>query len=270
EWSGTDVFAYQICDLGGNCENASITVVVYAVNDAPVAGNDRASVAEDGSVLIPVTANDSDIDNQLDISSVTVVIVPAHGTATVNPATGVVVYTPAPDFHGSDGFTYRICDVGGECSIGVVAVTVDPVNDAPRRLSTETVETWLQGTPGPVLFSDPESDVFSVRLVSGNLPPGLTLLSDGSFGGRAEADGTYQAIIEACDVHGACSQSLLVVEVGAAGLALLPFTGLALGGLGLVGLLLLLVGAALRKLGDDDHGGPGNSLATGSGAPRRP
>lgn len=253
EWSGTDVFAYQICDLGGNCENASITVVVYAVNDAPVVVNDQASVSEDGSVLIPVAANDSDIDNQLDPGTVAVVVVPAHGTANVNPVTGVVVYTPDPDYHGTDGFTYRICDVGAACSNGVVTVTVDPVNDAPRRLSLETVEIWLQGTPGPVLFSDPESDVYSVKLVSGNLPPGLTLLSDGSFGGRAEADGTYRATIEVCDVHGACSQSLLVVEVGAAALALLPFTGLALGGLGLVGVLLLLMGAALRKLGDDDH-----------------
>ncbi len=253
DWSGSDSFTYQVCDSTGECGTATVSVVVYPVNDAPTVVGDTATVAEDSSVLIPVINNDSDIDNALDPQSVTIASPPAHGIASVNPVTGVISYTPDPNFNGTDGFSYRICDVAGGCSTATVTVNVTPVNDAPIRLDLATVEIMVKGTPFPVPFSDPESDVYSVKLVSGNLPSGLQLNPDGSFSGRAEQDGTYIATIEVCDIHGACSQSTLTIEVGAAALVLLPFTGLAMGGIGLIGLLLMLVGVLVRKVGDEDH-----------------
>ncbi|MGE2693022.1 Ig-like domain-containing protein, partial [Mycolicibacterium pulveris] len=44
---------------------------------------------------------------------------------------GSFTYTPNPDFHGSDSFTYAASDGNGGTATATVYVTVNPVNDAP-------------------------------------------------------------------------------------------------------------------------------------------
>ncbi len=61
-----------------------------------------------------------------------VISAPVHGSAVVTELDDAVVYTPAPDFNGTDSFTYRVIDDAGTVSEPVtVTVTVVPVNDAP-------------------------------------------------------------------------------------------------------------------------------------------
>ena len=43
-------------------DTATVSLTVDPVNDAPAAADDAASVAEDGSVLVDVLANDTDAD----------------------------------------------------------------------------------------------------------------------------------------------------------------------------------------------------------------
>ncbi|MBT8240943.1 MAG: tandem-95 repeat protein, partial [Acidimicrobiia bacterium] len=248
EWSGIDSFEYQICDTGGNCDNAVATVTVFAVNDAPVAQDDSATVPEDGSVTVDVMANDTDIDSSLDAASVTVEIPPAHGTTTVDPATGAITYTPDPDFHGTDSFTYQVCHPGQACDTATVSLTVTPVNDPPVRVNEVAFELLLGETPGPLEFTDPEADVYSATVVSGGLPPGLELQPDGTFVGQAQVVGVFTATIEVCDVLGACSTSVLVLQVAGATLSVLPFTGPTLAGLVIGGLMLMLSGTGLHRL----------------------
>ena len=58
----------HVCDNGTTnavatvlCDTATVTITVTAVNDAPVANDDTATVAEDGSATpIDVLANDND------------------------------------------------------------------------------------------------------------------------------------------------------------------------------------------------------------------
>jgi hypothetical protein len=97
-------------------------------NSSPVATNDSVSVNEDSSVLIDVLANDTDSDGD----NLRVKIgdyVTLHGTVT--PEAGKVRYTPFPDYHGSDAFTYRATDGVAASSLVTVSITVTPVNDAP-------------------------------------------------------------------------------------------------------------------------------------------
>ena len=86
-----------------------------AVNDAPVAANDAAATAEDTAVVIPVLANDTDLDG--DTLSVSSVGTPAHGGAAINPD-GTITYTPAANYNGTDSFTYTIGDGNGGTAIG--------------------------------------------------------------------------------------------------------------------------------------------------------
>src|SRR3546814_16290151 len=75
-------------------------------------------------------ANDADIDG--DPLSVTILTGPINGTLTP-PADpdGSWVYTPAPDFFGTDRFTYSVTDGGHAPSTANVSFTVTPVTATP-------------------------------------------------------------------------------------------------------------------------------------------
>src|SRR5207302_455950 len=70
---------------------------------------------------------DPDGNDQIDTTSVKVVSAPAHGTTSVDPGTGVVTYTPAAAFIGTDTFQYTVTDKPGAVSPpGHVTVVVNP------------------------------------------------------------------------------------------------------------------------------------------------
>lgn len=132
-FTGTDSFTYTVRDSQGAMSNvATVIVNVLGSNELPVAANDAATVNEDDSVNINVLANDSDIDGELDMTSVMIMTAPQHGTAEVDALTGSVLYTPNANFHGSDNFTYVVKDDGASTSnAATVEITVVSVNDAP-------------------------------------------------------------------------------------------------------------------------------------------
>jgi len=99
-----------------------ITVTAAAPNAAPVAVKDTATAprrttvnsAAYKPVSIDVLFNDSDPDGNLDPTTVTIVVNPnKDGSVSVNPVTGIVSYTPALNFRGSENFSYRVRDTGG-------------------------------------------------------------------------------------------------------------------------------------------------------------
>ncbi|HEX7152518.1 MAG TPA: DNA/RNA non-specific endonuclease [Thermoanaerobaculia bacterium] len=59
----------------------------------------------------------------------TIVSTPSHGT--LSGTNGNVTYTPAPDYSGTDTFTYRVTDDSRQSSIATVTITIYEVNDAP-------------------------------------------------------------------------------------------------------------------------------------------
>jgi hypothetical protein len=129
DWSGSDSFSYTVGDGKGGTATAAVAVTITAVNDPPVAVNDSVTIAEDGSIVIPVLANDHDAEGALGLSSL--VAYSMHGDLEVL-ADGTVRYTPYADYNGSDSFTYRVTDGGGLTADATVAVTVAQVPDPPH------------------------------------------------------------------------------------------------------------------------------------------
>jgi len=154
-FSGNDSFIYQIRDLSGALSNkATVTLTVTSVNDGPpVAVNDTAVTGKNRPVTIDILANDSDPDGIQTIDFIQVTD-PASGSVTIN-SNNSLRYTPAPNFTGSDSFTYRLRDEGGSWS-SAAGVTVQVTNTPPIALgncSTTRQENSLSGTLGA---SDPD------------------------------------------------------------------------------------------------------------------
>lgn len=146
----------------------------------PRVRNDAFSIDEDSStVAVDVLANDLVLPSAVSIASV------SQGTAggyVSIAADGRLHYRPAPDFNGTETFSYTLSNSSGD-STGTVTATIRPVNDAPaakdNQYSVETGGVYRMD----VLQNDstgPDAGE-TLRLVS---------TSDGSAGGAVciEAD----------------------------------------------------------------------------------
>ena len=111
DFNGTDSFTYTVTS-GGITETATVSVTVGAVPDIV---DDAATTSEDTAVNVLVLGN----DNFEGSPAITATTSGTHGTVTVNDngtagntADDFMVYTPAADFNGTDGFTYTVTSGG--------------------------------------------------------------------------------------------------------------------------------------------------------------
>ncbi|MBW7850630.1 MAG: tandem-95 repeat protein [Rhodospirillales bacterium] len=148
-------------------------------NQAPQAGDDDYSVAEDGEVSGSVLGNDSDPEGM----PLTAVLTsgPSNGSLSFD-ADGSFTYTPNPNFFGADSFSYS-ADDGTLQGAASVSITVTPVNDAPMVGDDSFSVAEDQALSGDVLSNDTdvEGDPLSASLVSGPAHGSLSFNSDGSF-----------------------------------------------------------------------------------------
>ncbi|EOV3405840.1 tandem-95 repeat protein, partial [Vibrio parahaemolyticus] len=134
-FNGEATITYIVTD-GDLTDEANVTVTVTPVNDSPVAVDDTVSTQEDTVVTIDVLPNDSDVDgDKLSIQSASV----PKEQGTVEVVDGKLVFTPAENFNGDAEITYTVTD-GELTDEAKVAVTVNPVNDAPT-IKVDAVES---------------------------------------------------------------------------------------------------------------------------------
>ncbi|MCC6454022.1 MAG: tandem-95 repeat protein [Caldilineaceae bacterium] len=134
--SVTDNFTYTLAPGGSE---ATVSVTVICVNDAPVAMDDSITVTEDlpftGSVLIDNgNGADSDPDGDPLTIATTPVVAPTHGSLILR-VDGTFTYTPTLDYVGDDFFTYRLLDGSALSDTAQVTLTVLAVNDAPLAVN---------------------------------------------------------------------------------------------------------------------------------------
>ncbi|HEX8833244.1 MAG TPA: Ig-like domain-containing protein, partial [Abditibacteriaceae bacterium] len=133
EYVGRFSFTYKVNDGTTDSAVATIEIATSLSNRAPVAVADSYSVDEDSTLTIAapgLLANDTDRNNDSITVSWTPQTVAANGTVTVQ-SNGSFVYTPKPNFSGTDTFTYKARDYNLISEPGTVTITVNPINDAP-------------------------------------------------------------------------------------------------------------------------------------------
>lgn len=188
---------------------AEVPAVRRLAGQAPTATPDSATTAEDTPVRIPVLANDTDPEG--DTLTVSAVSTPARGSATVG-SDGVVTFTPDFNASGTDSFTYSVTD-GTSTATGTVTVTVTSVNDVPvfSEVATNRRQDVRVGEPLTALVAtDADGDGLRFRLVSGSLPGGVTLNSDGTFSGQTTAVVDTDGVIEVTDGTATATTRLVV------------------------------------------------------------
>jgi large repetitive protein len=203
------VYSVTVTADDGNGGTVSQTFVWTVTNPAPTAANDTATVAEDGSVNIPVLANDADPDG--DPITVTAAIA-ANGTVTVNPD-GTITYVPNANFNGTDTISYTISDGNGGTSTAIVTVTVTPVNDAPTTVGLPDLfdsNSEFIATQIAPAFADLDGNTLSFGATG--LPTGLSInpltgaitgqIAANASAGGPNSDGIYTVTITANDGNG--------------------------------------------------------------------
>ncbi|WP_282153987.1 Ig-like domain-containing protein [Ruegeria atlantica] len=165
DFHGTETLTYSVEDGNGGTDAGTISVTVTPENDNPVASNNTASVAEDGTILIDALANDLDVDGDtLTINNVTGAL---NGIANIED--GQIRYTPNSNFNGIETLTYSVGDGNGGTATATIAVTVTPENDTPEALN----DAASLDEDGTVLIdvlandTDPDGDVLTISNVTG-------------------------------------------------------------------------------------------------------
>ena len=216
--NGQATFTYTISDGNGGTDTATVTVTIDAVNDAPAAADDTATIEEDAPQTgINVLANDTDIDG--DTLTVTAISNVQHGTAQIAPGGTAALFTPDADFYGDASFTYTVSDGGGGTDTANVTVTVTPVNDAPEAkddfytLAEDAASTTLN-----VLANDTdiENDHLTVTGVTNVQHGTAEVLPDGSgvsFAPEANFYGTATFTYAISDGNGGTDTADVTVTV---------------------------------------------------------
>ncbi len=145
-YNGGDTFTYRAYDGIAFSANATVTVTVTAVNDAPVCNAVSITTNEDTLGQIAASCNDVD-GNPLTYSAGVAV----HGTTSV--ASNMLRYTPQANYHGADSFTYKANDGTVDSNSPSVSVTVNSINDAPVIAESDPVAVSMSENGAPVAFA---------------------------------------------------------------------------------------------------------------------
>ncbi|MCA8711744.1 Ig-like domain-containing protein, partial [Escherichia coli] len=151
--TGQDTITYLVKDKNGNVSNKA--TVTIDITEPPVANEDKADTRHNTPVEIDITANDTDLDGDLDKNSVVITQPGTKGTVTIGED-GKLIYTPNKGEHGTDTITYTIKDKNGNVSNeATVTVTIDapPVAIDDKATTKESVAVTID-----VLANDTDLD----------------------------------------------------------------------------------------------------------------
>jgi VCBS repeat-containing protein len=156
---GSDSFSYYA--TGDSLNSATVTVTLSVENEAPVGYGMAFAVSENEILLVSsrrgVLAYEYDPDG--DTASATLDSGPSHGTLVLR-GDGAFIYTPDPNFAGSDSFTYHPTD--GLASGDPVTITIQ-VNQ------TVTFGTDLRAVAAADVDGDGKTDVIVADASTGKV-----------------------------------------------------------------------------------------------------
>lgn len=144
-------YTVTVTDANG-CAASSLTEVIsiIACGAAPVISPQPQKVAIGQEISIDLLAFISDPDNDLDVSTISIISPPASGaTAVLNNSTLLINYAGI-NFTGEDVIEIGACDLVGNCSQSQISITV-----------TSEIEIYNALSPN----SDDKNEIFLIRYI---------------------------------------------------------------------------------------------------------
>ncbi len=135
--------------------------------DKPVTMDQTVTTNED----TPLVVNLFGRDPQDDVLTYAIVTPPVHGTITGTGANRT--YSPNLNFFGTDSFTYTVSDATHTSAVGVISITVNPVNDPPVADDITVVTAVNTAVDITLTASDVDDTVIRFSVIS---PPSHGML----------------------------------------------------------------------------------------------
>ncbi len=160
---GNDQASYQVCDIQGDCDTASIFFTIKPVNDAPIAVDDIFNADDRTDIFLPLD-NDIDPDQEKSLLRFTV-LENENGRlgnlGNVKVSGQIIAYNPFTGAEGVDLLTYVICDSENLCDTAQIRINVSiPLNPpiASSDSLTADVDEALEIVGRNLLLNDFDED----------------------------------------------------------------------------------------------------------------
>jgi hypothetical protein len=187
DFNGSDAVRYQLVEAGVRSNEATLTLHVLPVNDAPALADRTLSLPQGSTLVIDPLLGASDVEG--DALTAAIVNGPVNGTLVVR-ADGSFAYTPFARFVGSDSFTFRVDDGHDASRVATVSLTIAAAGGLPPT----AVDSLARGTEDTALVLR-----WADFNVAGGTAPGLTVVVtalpvEGTLQSR-QGDGTWRAVV---------------------------------------------------------------------------
>ncbi len=147
DWNGDIDFQYQVTDAYGLTSALTASTISLAqVNDAPIANDDETTIDEGDSVTYNVTANDTDVDNDVNLNALPNVddkhVLSASLTVGTMGSVSIVgddeiTFTPAANASGVAVINYVLEDSFGETDTAALTININEELDPPVAVDDE-------------------------------------------------------------------------------------------------------------------------------------
>jgi hypothetical protein len=129
-------------------------------NAPPTATPLSLTTAEDTPVSCPLAGSDPEGESL----AFAILVGPAHGT--LSGTAPSLSYTPDPNFHGSDSFTFTVSDAQAVSEPATASITITPVNDPPAAADDVTSTPYRSTVTVDVLANDSDVDGDSLSVIA--------------------------------------------------------------------------------------------------------
>ena len=217
DWNGTDTFTYKVNDGTVDSNTSNGTIMIAAINDAPVANDMTVSTNETRFSSLDIALDVTDVDGD----DLTYIIVSDASNATTTLSNNIITYIPTTDWNGSDSFTYKANDGTIDSNTATVTITVAAINDVP--VVSDSTLTIDEDTT--LILNDRGTDkqgnhVFRVTDVDSDLQyPNMGFSwwdiansFDGSIGFEAYESGQYTIFTPTQDFNGTTTINYIATD----------------------------------------------------------
>lgn len=213
-YNGTQTVTYTACDASAACTSGTLTLVVNALNDLPVAGNDVYTINEDQPLVGNLNSNDSDVEGQ--VLSYTLLTPALQGTLNLS-SNGSFNYQPSPNYNGSESLSVQVCDTQMGCVTSTLNITINAVNDAPV-VSNDNYSVNEEGTLNVSVATndtDVETTQLTYTIVTQVSVGSVSLSTNGQLTYTPPANyfGTQTFTYSACDNGSLCGMATVTIQV---------------------------------------------------------